>query len=573
MASLTKKKIGGQVYYYARECRRVEGRPKIVWQKYLGRADDIVAALTQPHPARPLPQPSREGVVTELGGVAALYDLAQRLDLVGTIDRHAPKRGTGPSVGTYLVVSAINRCLDPRSKAALGEWFERTILRRLLDVTSRQLSSQRYWDNMDRVSEKAIAAIEAELAARVVEAFDLDLRRLLFDGTNFFTFIDSFNERSDLAQRGKSKEGRAALRLVGLALLVTADFHVPLFHRTYAGNQNDSKTFGQLSAELAERCQALGRGVEHLTLIFDKGNNSQANLDTVADSPFHFVGSLVPTQHPSLLAIPRSRFRSLAGHGFEGVRVYRTRYEVFGHDYTVVVAHNENLFVAQAKSLLRQIGRRQQWLGELATQLERWRRGEVRGGKAPTVEGVRKKIQAWLKAQHLKELFEVDVRPYQKHLPVLRYSFRQKAWEELQTRLLGKTILFTDNHDWSNAEIVSAYRSQYYIEDAFRGMKDPHHIALRPQFHWTDQKIRVHVFICVLALLLASLLRRELHAKGIDLSLRRMLDLLDGIREMVMFFPPEEKGGEPILRTTLTAMSAEQRQIYEALRLERYTAS
>ncbi len=48
MASLIKKTIHGKTYYYARECRRIDGRPKIVWQKYLGRADDIIAALTQP---------------------------------------------------------------------------------------------------------------------------------------------------------------------------------------------------------------------------------------------------------------------------------------------------------------------------------------------------------------------------------------------------------------------------------------------------------------------------------------------------------------------------------------------
>src|SRR3989304_2091251 len=70
--------------------------------------------------------------------------------------------------------------------------------------------------------------------------------RLLFDGTNFFPFLDTFNDRSTLAQRGKSKQGRASLRIVGLALLVSADFHVPLLHRTYPGNQHDAPTFSSL---------------------------------------------------------------------------------------------------------------------------------------------------------------------------------------------------------------------------------------------------------------------------------------------------------------------------------------
>ena len=361
MASITKKVIHGRTYYYARQCKRVNGKPKIVWQKYLGRLEDIVTAVTEHREAPLIPQPQREGIVTDLGAVAALYDLASRLDFVSIVDKHVEKRGSGPSVGTYLLVAVINRCVDPRSKAKVGEWFDKTVLRRLLDIESRQLTSQRYWDNMDRVSPEAIANIEADLTARMVKEFHLDLHRLLFDATNFFTFIDTFNEKSTLAQRGKNKEGRASLRIVGLALLVTADFHVPLFHHTYPGNQTDAPTFASLTDALVARCKRLTAGVEHVTIIFDKGNNSKDNLDAVAATSYHFVGSLVPTHHRDLLEVPREEFRSLDQDGLPGVSAYRTTKTVFGHKRTVVVTYNENLYVAQAKTLCREIGKRQQW--------------------------------------------------------------------------------------------------------------------------------------------------------------------------------------------------------------------
>jgi len=572
MASLHKKKIGKHVYYYARESRRVEGRPKIVWQKYLGRLENIVAAVDQyRHPA-PVPAPQPEGLVTELGAVAALYDLARRLRLVEIVDRHVPKRGRGPSVGTYLLIAALNRCVAARSKAALGQWYETTVLRRLLDVGARQLSSQRYWDNMDRVGEAAIRAIEADLARQAVEAFHLDLSRLLFDATNFFTFIDSFNDRSTLAQRGHSKEGRSSLRIVGLALLVSSDFHVPLFHETYPGNQVDCTTFAQLCDRLAERCRNLVDEVEHLTWVFDKGNNSGKNLDAVAGTRFHFLGSLVPTQHPQLLAVPRRSFRSLEAEGFPGVRVYRSRYPVFGVERTVLVVYNERLFVAQSRTLLREIAKRQLQFQELASRLDRWRRGEKRGGQRPKLAATRKKVHQWLKARHMKDLFAVEVSE-QNGLPILHYAFVQSAWEQLETTLLGKTLLFTDQEEWTDAEIVKAYRGQSQVEAAFRTLKDPHHIALRPQYHWTDQKIRVHVLICVLALMLVSLLRRELHAKGLDLSIPSALSLLGGIREMMMLFPPPKSSGKPTLRTCLTRMSPEQRRLFEALDLARYSSA
>lgn len=571
MASLIKKRIHGRTYYYARECKRVNGKPKIVWQKYLGRLEDILTAVTERREGSLIPRPQKEGIVTELGAVAALYDLAHRLDVVSIIDRHVNKRGPGPSVGSYLLVASINRCVDPGSKAKVGEWFDRTVLRRLIDIESRQLTSQRYWDNMDRISPQAIAVIEADLAARMVREFDLDLHHLLFDATNFFTFIDSFNDRSTLAQRGKSKEGRASLRIVGLALLVTADFHVPLLHTTYPGNQHDAPTFASVTDALAARCQQLADGAQHITVIFDKGNNSSDNLAAVDATPYHFVGSLVPTQHLDLLEIPREEFRSLSPDGLPGVSAYRTQKKVFGRKRTVVVTYNENLFVAQSKTLLREIGKRQQRLRDLVCRLERWRAGEISGGRAPTLAATRKKVNGWLSTRHMRELFDVEVSE-QEGLPAVTYGLNQAAWERLQATLLGKTILFTDNDEWSEAEIVRAYRAGHHIEDAFREMKDPHHIALRPQYHWTDQKVRVHVFTCVLALMLVSLLRRDLHKKGIDLSMRRMLELLGDIREMVMFFPPQGRGGKATVRTSITTMSPEQRALYDALDLERYVS-
>ena len=328
MASLFKKTIRGKTYYYARECRRVDGKPKIVWQKYLGRADDIITALTQPTAPATTPE---KAVITEFGAVVALYDLARRLRLVEHIDRHVPaRRGPrGPSVGHYLLVAALNRCTDPRSKVQIAAWYERSALPPP-GLPTGATDQPGFWDQMDRIPPQAITAIERDLTAHLIREFALDVRQVLFDATNFFTFIDTFNERCTLAQRGKSKEGRAALRIVGLALLVTTDFHIPLCHHTYPGNQPDSPTFASLTEELVQRHKILATQVEDITLVFDKGNNSLENLQAVDRSPYHFIGSLVPTQHPELLALPVQDFRSLAADGLPRVSVHRTTKVVFG---------------------------------------------------------------------------------------------------------------------------------------------------------------------------------------------------------------------------------------------------
>ena len=155
--------------------------------------------------------------------------------------------------------------------------------------------------------------------------------------------------------------------------------------------------------------------------------------------------------------------------------------------------------------------------------------------------GVRKTIDGYLKARHMKELFEVALTEHEGS-PVLTYQFRTAAWRDLQRTLLGKTILFTDQASWSDAEIVRGYRGQHQVESAFRCLKSPHHVSLRPQRHWTDQKIRVHVFYCVLALLLCSLLRRELHRQGIDRSIPALLEDLGQIREVGILTSGHEPG-------------------------------
>lgn len=570
MVSLTTKTIRGHTYYYARECKRVNGKPKIVSQKYLGRADDIVATLARAAQAPPVCLPE-SAIVTDFAAVVSLYDLARRLKLVDCIDRHVPKRGTGPSVGTYLLVATLNRCLAPCSKASIEQWFQTTALRRLLNLRPEQLSSQRFWDNMSRVNREALERIEADLVTHLVREFAVDVRRLLFDATNFFTYIDSFNQRSTLAQRGKSKEGRAALRIIGLALLVTTDFHLPLLHRTYPGNRADSPTFSNLTSELIDRCKALTGEASSVTLVFDKGNNSKENLQALAASPLHFIGSLVPTQHRDLLSLPDSQFRSLASEGLPGVRVARTEKTIFGVSRVVLVTYNEALFEAQTQTLLREIGKRQQRLHELQQRLDAWACNKAHAGKPPTLAGTQKKIDAWLAARHMKELFHIDLTEIER-LPGLRYSFNTQAWESLQRTLLGKTLLFTDLADWSDAEIVRGYRSQAHIEQAFRTLKDPRHIALRPQYHWTDQKIEVHVFCCVLALMLVSLLQRELDRAGLRGSIPEILDELGRVREITVLYPSGQPGNPPTLHTTLSEMNQRQRELFAALRLDRYRA-
>jgi len=565
MPSLTPKVIDGHTYYYARYCQRLNGKPRIVRQVYLGKVEDLVAAVEQAQrPLAPL-----ETEVAAFADVTALFDIAQRLDLVPLLDSILPgKRRQGLSAGQYLLLAAINRAVAPSSKLRFADWYRQTTLTRLLPADAATLSSQNFWNHMDQVTPDHILEFEKQMTQRLIERFQLDLRALIYDGTNFFTYINT-RTASQLPQRGHNKQKRGDLRQVSLGLLVSTDFHIPLFHKVYAGNVPDSTEFRSITEELASHYRHLAQGCNHITVVFDKGNNSKEGFESFTATPFHFVGSLVPSQHPDLLAIPRRKFRTLTSERLEGVEVYRTQKKVFGTMYPVLVTFNPHLLEGQRQGLLVNLRKARGRLRELQRQLQRRREGKIKRGKAPALEAVKRQVRSLCSAQFLAQILKVEVKSAHRGLQ-LTFSTDWAALERLARVQWGKTILFTDNADWSDEEIVLAYRSQYHIEHAFKQMKNPHFLGWSPMFHWTDSKIQVHAFYCVLALLLTSLLQRELAGHDLKLSINSMLEELAAIRETLIVYPRRQGQRQFPTATCLTRMNPLQQRLFSVLNLNRY---
>ncbi len=134
--------------------------------------------------------------------------------------------------------------------------------------------------------------------------------------------------------------------------------------------------------------------------------------------------------------------------------------------------------------------------------------------------------------------------------------------------MFGKRILFTDHDHWPAVDVIAAYRSQSTVENDFRQMKDPRIVSFSPMFHWTDHKIRVHVFYCVLALAVARLMTREATNAGTPMSVRELLATLAGIQETVLLYP--STGGRPKARRMLTDMNTAQHQLYDLFDLAAY---
>ncbi len=367
MASIVGKRQGGQTYYYLVESARVNGKPRIVSQQYLGSAAEVTAKLS----GTPAGEPVRTQHKT-FGDLAAVWGMLERLDVTGVIDQVAPRRADADaSVGTYIALATANRILAPCSKLAFADWWATTAGPRFVKVRATALDHRRFWKAMDRLDPPALTAIEAELGRRMVTEFDLDLSGLVLDMTNFATYIDSANDRAPIAQRGHAKQKRTDLRIVGLGLVVSTDGGIPLISHAYAGNRPDVTQFPALVAELVARFKKLATDASELTLVFDAGQNSGANLDLIAGSPLHFVGSLSPSDHPDLLAVAMSRYRAV--DGFAGLRAYETTKVVFGVERRIIVTHSPNLHAKQSQGFEQTLAKAHRQLAELSGRLSRAR--------------------------------------------------------------------------------------------------------------------------------------------------------------------------------------------------------
>lgn len=565
MPSLVAKTVHGRRYWQIVTCRRVHGKPRQVVLAHLGSADQLLHRLSQ-SPGKPV-----QAQVRDFGLLAAAWSLAEKLHVSDIIDRHVPKRDQGPSVGQYLLLIALNRLAQPASKTRLADWYRGTTLRRWLPLPEHALCGQRFWDHMDAVDAQAIARIEADLSRQLVEQFHIQLGCLCFDCTNFDTFIDS-QTSAELPQRGHAKSKRTDLRVVGLALLVSTDFDIPLFSHIYPGNQADSTTFASVTDALVERYRLLARDLEHVTLVFDKGNNSDDNLARIAASPYHVVGSLVPTQHADLLAVPLRSFEALRDRRLRKVTAYRTKKEVAGHTWTVVVTRSEALLQGQLRGIAQHLKKRRQALDELQHKLRRSQQPGARG-KGYTLASLQAHAVKLAHGQYIRDILKIDVEQRRGKLS-LTYRTDAAALAALERSVLGKRILFTDNHDWKTKDIILAYRSQHHVETAFRQMKDTATVNCNPMYHWTDSKIRVHIFCCVLALTLLNLLHRQAWEAGLKISSRQLVAELAAYQEVInLHASGTGKRGRHRAEIAYTSLSSIGKRLAKLFELEQYQAS
>jgi len=366
----------------------------------------------------------------------------------------------------------------------------------------------------------------------------------MFDTTNYYTFMAS-DTKSELAQRGKSKEGRNWLRQVGIALLVSRDKRIPLYYRVYKGNRHDSKVFSHIMADMFRAMRKIVGEERTLTVIFDKGMNSEENIAAVdAREDIHFITTystyfadhLVHTGLENFKVVDTGKNRKLTREGKKDDRLlaWRTHGAYWGQDRTVIVTYNPLTATKQRYAFEKKLLRLQEALFAFQTRVNKqarhWRKQSV----------VLKRYKDLCSELHIPpDLYKVEL--YQNDNR-LRMNFRKNHYRiRRYLDRFGKNVLIADRADWTTDEIVQASLDRWTVEDGFRLNKDEAQVALRPIRHWTDSKIRCHIFTCIAAMALLRIIELRLRKAGVDMTAKTAMRHMHTLHSCLLWLPGKKK--------------------------------
>ena len=567
MASLIAKRKKNKLYYYVVDSARVQGRPRIVHQAYLGSAEKVAALLKER--TAPLPLSASR---CELGLPGALWLAAQQSRVLALLQSLWGPPRSGPSPAHYLLLAAIHRLCSPGPKTAVADWYQQTILSPLWGFEPERFSSQAFWDSFEPLLPEKQAGEQSEEHDPLEEApvrllglwkgKQLLSRRLLaYDTTDFHPFIASTNARNTVAQRGHNKQGRHPLRQVGLSDVLDGESGLSVCHHVYPGNIADAEEFPVVLERI--RCLLARHAIppETVTLVFDKGTAALANTVLLKEAGLGWISALPWNQAPAefrqrpVEALPACRSAQ------PGVQAVAEKLLVHGEESLCVLKYSASFAAEQLHSVSASLSKVLAALKRLAVEMARPAH-RLSEASIPT------KIRRWLSAPFLSDLVHYQILD-ESGGRRLMFQVDHAALQKLVTHRLGRTLLVTNRLDWTAEQVVAAYAGQQAIEQVSRGLQEGDGLKWQPLYHWTDSKIRVHAFSCLLGLSLLHYVHRQGQSFWPSITVEELQKELEQIQQFVLLYPAQGPGPYRTA-TILSTQSLIQKGLAETLGLQQF---
>jgi transposase len=424
---------------------------------------------------------------------------------------------------------------DRRGRRFVPHWHQRKRVR----VHFRQLEA--WYRTLDQLV-AAKEQIEVALYHRLRDLFSLKPELVLYDITS--TYFEGAGPVG-FAKHGHSRDGKPHNVQVIVAVVMVSGW--PIAHHVWAGNEVDHTTVGKAIADLHRRF-----GFNRLVFVGDRGMVTNDNLEAITAGGHGYLVGLKRRRHKKLdrwlkavdeakwincpVGItaqeksqpPRTRAQEIAS-GVAGMRV-------------IIVDSDERRGYEEAM--------RQKSMERTRQALEKLQR-RVAAGKLKQPEKIGAAAERLLQRNHGYRYYSWDI-----HQGGFRYFENEKGLES-EKGIEGKYVIATGESGLSVLEVVAIYKDLSDVERGFRQLKDV--LAMRPIYHQIEQRVKAHIFVAALALLVQRLLGRRLEEAGVDFSVERAMEALSTVRLVTLRLEDQAErrgvsGGCPDARRVLKAL-------------------
>jgi len=444
---------------------------------------------------------------------------------------------TGPQRAAVLGV-ILGRMAAPGSELATQRWLcERSGLGELLDVDFEAMSLMQVYRAAD-VLMRHREALEGALFSRVSGLFGLDWSVTLYDLTN--TYFEGEAASNAKAQRGHSKEKRSDCPLLTLGLVLDGSGFVRR-SEVFDGNVVEGTTLAGMLARLRAPAGAL--------VVMDRGIASEENLLWLRAQGYRY------------LVVSRERQRQFDPNeandlqSASGERVSVQRVED-------VERQEVRLYCYSGRRAAKEEAISQRFAERFEAALQALADGLTRPRTTKRID------KLWERIGRLKAKSHGTGQHYQ--IEIIADATGEKAqairWQRqpidgTMTTHPGVYCLRSNELSWDAEQLWRTYMMLTDLEAVFRSFKSE--LGLRPIFHHKEERCEGHLFITVLAYQFVQLIRRHLHAQGINDSWARLRETLSGqVRVTATFRRPD---GRALHVRTATAAETGQMTIYQAL--------
>jgi transposase len=484
--------------------------------------------------------------------VRALFD---QLGLWSILDQYLGHAKGVPFADRAFVLVA-NRLIAPASEHGLAGWLETDFVcdrkgrryiphwhqRRRVRVHPRQL------DAWYRTLDQLLAAkdrIEVALFHRLRDLFSLKPELVLYDITG--TYFEGAGPH-DFAKHGYSRDGKSQDVQVIVGVVMVAGW--PIAHHVWEGNRVDHSTVQEVITDLRKRFE-FGRVV----FVGDRGMVTDENIGSITKDHHGFLVGIKRRRNPRLdawlAAVDDTKWIDCPG-GINAqerkTHPLRTRaQEVPSGDpamRVIVIDSDERRGYEQTK--------REQAMERARQKLEKLRE-RIASGDLKRPEKIGAAVERIMQRYHGYRYFD-----WRLHSGSLEFS-ESKVHLEREKKIEGKYVIATSEKGLSVLDAVALYKDLTEVESGFRQLKDV--MALRPIYHRIEARVKAHIFVAALALLVQRLLGRRLHEAGLDLSPERALQALSTVR--LVSFHLEGQGE----RRGITGGCPDARRVLKALKL------